>query len=192
MKNKIFLDKKDSKSVPYISMEDLYNDRLVSEYEPPHLYATIKGQSHKTHFFFVSDAERYAKRLEKDYDGDIEFCAIGLDTDCSDYDFFKIVCKEEGEEKEDHIAFTVTPLSGSKRRFGSAYFRTIKDIISYMRAQEDDTKSVVWEDDEGATYTADDLEAEDTSKRGVIFSLNLNDFSIFDRNEKCILVRKKD
>lgn len=192
MRNTIFLDEKENNFVPYISMEDLYNDGIVSGYESPHLYATIEGQSWKTSFFFVSDVERYAKSLEKKYGGEVKFHAIKLDTDCDGYDFFKIVCKEEGEESEQHIAFAATPLFGSKRRFGSAYFRTIKDIISYMRAQEDDTKGVVWEDDKGVTYTADDLEAEDISKRGTKFWLKLDDFSIFDRNEKCILARKED
>ena len=190
MGNQIFLDEKDSKSVPYISMEDLYNDGLVCGYEQPHLYAKIEGQSQNTCFFFVSDARRYAKSLEKDYEEVGKVRAIKLETDCKYYDFFKIVYKEEGEEKEEHVAFKVTPTS--KRRFGNAYFRTVKDIISYMKALEDDTKDVVWEDDKGMTYTADDLEAEDISKRGVIFSLNLSDFSIFDRNEKCVLTRKED
>lgn len=190
MGNKIFLDEKDSKSVPYISMEDLYNDGFVCGYEPPHLYATIEGESQNTCFFFVPDAKRYAKSLEKDYEEEGEVRAIKLETNCKDYDFFKIVCKEEGEEKEEHIAFKVTPTS--KRRFGNTYFRTVKDIISYMKALEDDTKGVVWEDDKGVTYTADDLEAEDISKRGIIFSLSLSNFSIFDRNEKCVLARREN
>lgn len=168
-----------------LRIEDLFDDGLayMCEVRIKAMYNSIV-----TSFILVADIDLYMDQCQKKIDADESLKIDECYTDRNDYKFYEITFyDEDGEiEKKHHIASFP---DGTKRRFGSASFRTIKDVVIYIKsAKEPNTDKMIWKDSDGKKYSIDDLYNLPTES--ILFSMTLDAYNIFDRNEQCVFSRE--
>lgn len=176
--------------VASITIEDLFDDGLAYGCNA---YIKAIHEKVETDFLLVPSISLYTDWLLKKYDPDDEIrlrvdkCDIGR----SDYEFYEILVyndyMEEDEIDDLDRCYVASFLKGSKRKFGSASFRTIKDAALYIKIDEN-TEGMKWEGEDGKEYTLEDLCS--LSAEQLIFHMTLDKYDIFDRNEMCVFERK--
>lgn len=168
-----------------IRIEDLFDDGLAYMCE-----VRVKAiyNDTVTSFILVPDIDLYVVRNQKKLDADESPKVDECSTDRKDYKFYEITFYDEDGEIDEKHHLASFP-AGTKRRFGSARFRTIKDAIIYIKSgKELDTDKMIWKDNDGNEYSIDEL--YDLPTTSILFTMNLNNYSIFDRNEMCVFSRE--
>lgn len=177
-------------NMPMITIEQMFDDGIIGPNDRVYVNAIVNGVLHQ--FKLVVDIQKYLESIESYIEKDCgeKIRIINCNTDRNDYLFYELnwYNKNDGEDGFDSYSdqeLIASFLPNSNRKFGYSYFRTIKDIVFYIRIVDNNSENIIWQDDKENVYFAKDL-WDISNSMSVSYTLNLSDYNIFDRNEQCI------